>query len=256
MTPPPTAGNPNHALKLMITGRRKPGTTLAEHRRHIRQVHGEMVLKYIAADPAVAPQRYAQNAVFDGQFRATMPGVDPFALNRDFITQIWFADMGAMARSLETAFYKDHLKGDEDNFVDQKTVVFMPTREREMSLRAGAAASAPAKTKLFFFVQRTPTADADAFKRAWTALPADMTSWPVAARIQRHVQNDVLPRPNVVAAADGVDEFWVDDDASAVALLMQWQARVRETLVRPGLAEEAGHFGLLAHEDLIHAGTR
>ena len=51
------------AVKLMIIGRRNPTTTLVEHRQHIRHVHGEMVLQYIAQDPTIAPRRYAQNAV-------------------------------------------------------------------------------------------------------------------------------------------------------------------------------------------------
>ena len=254
MTPPSATGNPNLGLKLMITGRRKPGTTLAEHRHHIRHVHGELVLKMIAVDPAAAPQRYAQNAVFDGQFRATAPDTDPFALNRDFVTQIWFADMPAMLRSLETTFYKEHLKGDEDNFVDQKTVVPLPTLEREMSVRAGTVAQGAGVVKLFFFVQRASGADTAAFKRAWTQLPPDMAAWPVAGRIRRHVQNDVLARPGTTAPADGIDEFWLDDESSARTLLTQWQAWVRTSLAVPGLVADAGHFGLLAHEDLVHAG--
>lgn len=105
-------------------------------------------------------------------------------------------------------------------------------------------------------MQRAPSADADTFKRAWTTLPADLKGWPLAARIQRHAQNDVLPPPNVVAPADGIDEFWLDDEASARALLTQWQAWVRASLVKPGLVEETAHFALLAHEDLIYAGAR
>ena len=46
--------HPDLAVKLIIVGRRRPGTTLAEHRHHIRKVHGELVLQNIAADPANA----------------------------------------------------------------------------------------------------------------------------------------------------------------------------------------------------------
>jgi hypothetical protein len=63
---PNVAPHPDLALKLMIVGRRRPGTTLAEHRHHIRRVHGELVVQNIAADPANAPRRYVQNPVFDG----------------------------------------------------------------------------------------------------------------------------------------------------------------------------------------------
>src|ERR1700694_5333114 len=72
-------------LKLNIIGRRRPGTTLAEHRHHIRHVHGKQVLAYIGTEPEHAPRRYVQNAVVDGLFRATAPGSDALALNRDFV---------------------------------------------------------------------------------------------------------------------------------------------------------------------------
>jgi EthD domain len=116
---------PTSSLKLNIIGRRRPGMTLAEHRHHIRQVHGELVLRYIRAEPDNAPRRYVQNAVFDGHYRGTAPGTDPFALNRDFVTQVWVTDMSALERSRKTEFYNVHLKDDEPRFVDQSTVVFL-----------------------------------------------------------------------------------------------------------------------------------
>lgn len=128
------APHPDLALKLMIVGRRRPGTTLAEHRHHIRRVHGELVVQNIAADPANAPRRYVQNPVFDGTFRAVTAGAaDPFALNRDFVTQIWFPDLPSLGRARQSAFYLEKVKHDEDNFVDQASVVFMPVRERVIS---------------------------------------------------------------------------------------------------------------------------
>lgn len=242
-------------LKLMIVGRRKPGTTLAEHRRHIRDVHGELVLDYVAAEPDNAPRRYAQNAVFDGYFRASAPGTDPFALNRDFVTQIWVPDVVALKRSTATAFYLDKLKPDEDNFVDQATVVFMPTRERELHRRNGSEAAAPGAHKLFVMLQRAAGADAAAFASAWSSAATALPGLPAAARVQRHVQNDVLTAPTGRAPLDGIDEFWLDDEASARELLTQWQGWLREALVRPGLVTEGGHFALLATEQVLYAGT-
>ncbi|WP_028311708.1 EthD domain-containing protein [Derxia gummosa] len=229
-------------LKLMIVGRRRPGSTLAEHRHHIRHVHGELVLRYIAAEPANAPRRYVQNAVFDGSFRATAPGTDAFALNRDFVTEIWVPDFAALGRSRETAFYRDHLKGDEDNFVDQATVVFMPVRARELRPVAQAG------FKCFGFLRKAPGVDAARFQQAWARAPA-------FAPALGHVQNDVLPAPDRPVPADAIDEFWLADEAAARALPAQWQAWVDEALVRPGLALADGSFFLLATEAVLHAGT-
>ena len=139
-------------------------------------------------------------------------------------------------------------------------VVFMPTTERVISSRQpGAPMASWPGTKLFFFVQRAQGVEAQAFITAWSAAADALKSATVAGRIQRHVQNDVLPRPQGpqgAPAADGIDEFWVDDEASARSLLTLWQALVRERLVGPGLVAEASAFGLFAQEDLIHAGSR
>ncbi|WP_140635326.1 EthD domain-containing protein [Methylibium rhizosphaerae] len=248
---PVVAPHPDLALKLMVVGRRRPGTTLAEHRHHIRQVHGKLVVQNIAADPANAPRRYVQNPVFDGTFRAPAPGeADPFALNRDFVTQIWFPDLPALGRARQSAFYLEKVKHDEDNFVDQASVVFMPVRERVM---AGAAAPANQRVKLFGFLQRSPGAAPEDFRRAWGTAP-----WAAggSAGALRYAQNDTLPTPMGSPPVDGIDEFWFDDEAGARTFLTRWQVWVSEALVRPGLAPEARHFVLLAHEDVIHAGPR
>ncbi|MEO5797311.1 MAG: EthD domain-containing protein [Rhodoferax sp.] len=238
-------------LKLMILGRRRPGTSMVEHRQHIRNVHGEMVLRYIATDPQNAPRRYVQNAVFDGQYRSSAPGSDPFALNRDFVTQIWFPDFGALGRSLQTPFYLQNLKGDEDNFVDQSTVVPLTVREREVVAQRAPLAGA---CKLFFCIQRAPDADPEAFRAAWQQGAAALQAWPVAAKLRRYVQNDAMAKPGTTAPLDGIDEFWLDDEAAARSLWTQWQTWVRDTLVAKGLATASGHFGLLATEAVLYAG--
>lgn len=240
------APHPDLALKLMIVGRRKPGTTLAEHRHHIRRVHGELVLQNIAADPGNAPRRYVQNAVLDGSFRAGTPGTDPFALQRDFVTQIWMPDLQALGRARQSAFYLAKVKDDEDNFVDQASVLFMPVRERVL---AGTATPANQRIKLFGFVQRAPGVAVDDFRRAWTA--AAWSTGPL-----RHVQNDTLPTPMGPPPVDGIDELWFDDEAGARSFQSRWQAWVADTLVRPGLAAPGGHVVLLAQEDVLHAGPR
>ncbi|HHV7524615.1 MULTISPECIES: EthD domain-containing protein [Burkholderia] len=239
------------ALKLMIVGRRRSGTTLAEHRHYIRRVHGELVMQNIAADPVNAPRRYVQNPVFDGTFRTADAGAaDPFALNRDFVTQIWFPDPLSMERARQSAFYLEKVKHDEDNFVDQASVIFMPVRERVIG---GAAAPANQRVKLFGFLQRSSGAAPDDFRRAWGAAP-----WAAgdSAGVLRYAQNDTLPTPMGSPLVDGIDEFWFDDEADARIFHLRWEAWVSEELVRPGLVPEARHFVLLAHEDVIHAGPR
>lgn len=245
---PTLQSHPDLAVKLIIVGRRRPGTTLAQHRHHIRKVHGELVLQNIAADPSNAPRRYVQNAVFDGTFRAGLAGADPFTLNRDFVTQIWIPDMQTLGRARQSAFYLQKVKHDEDNFVDQANVVFMPVRERVM---AGASVVGQQRIKLFGFVQRAAGVSPEAFHTAWRS-----AAWTTGrGGLLRHVQNDTLPTPmGGPPPVDGIDECWFDNEASAQAFLTHWQTWVTDTLVQPGLATAGTHFALLANEDVIHAG--
>jgi hypothetical protein len=242
--------HPDLALKLMIVGRRKPGTTLAEHRQHIRHVHGELVRRYVAVDPAHAPRRYAQNAVFDGFYRSSPVEADPFALNRDFVTEIWFPDFQALGRSRATPFYKEQLQDDENNFVDQATVVMMPTQERLISSSGTPVAGA---FKVFFFVQRAAGVEASVFTQAWAAAAKTLANGSAGERIRRHVQNDPLPGPKGPAPVDGIDEFWFDDETSARALLAHWQGQVQTLMVQTGVAQ-ANAFALIANEALLHPG--
>jgi hypothetical protein len=243
----PTSTNPTMSLKLNIMGRRRAGMTLAEHRHHIRQVHGELVLRYIRAEPDNAPRRYVQNAVFDGQYRATVPGVDPFALNRDFVTQVWVTDMAALERSRKTEFYNLHLKDDEPRFVDQSSVVFLPSREREVAVNGSVPVGA---WKLFTLLQRAPGAEPGAFTAAW----AQAANRSRAAAL-RHVQNDVLGRPGSTMPADAIDEFWFENEPAARAQLAAWRAVLHEQLVQPGLAIDGSFVALMAREDVVHAGA-
>lgn len=234
-------------LKLIIVGRRRPGTTFAEHRRHIRDVHGELVLRFIRTEATNAPQRYVQNPVYDGAYRVSAPDRDLLALGCDFVTQIWVADFNALERSRKTDFYLTHLQSDEDRFVDQSTVIFLPSHEREM------ASSGPIATgawKLFVLFQRAPGVEPAAFSSAWAQ--AAQAASHVALR---HVQNDVLGRPGAVLPVDAIDEFWFGEEAAAHAHLSTWQAVLHTSLIQSGLALAGSIAAVIAREDVIHSGA-
>lgn len=236
------------SIKLNILGRRRPGTTLAEHRHHIRTVHGEAVLRFIEVAPDSAPRRYVQNAVFDGQFRNSSPGGDPFALNRDFVTQVWVDDFAMLEASRRHPFYLANLKDDEDRFVDQATVVFLPCHEREIATRGAIPAAA---VKLFMLTQRAVGVDPVDYASAWRRAAQAAGTLPL-----RHVQNDVVLPKGAVPPADAIDEFWLPDEVTAYAFLKEWSAVLHKELIEPGLASAAGIVALLAREDVIHSGLQ
>jgi len=239
-------------VKLMIIGRRRPGTTLAQHRHHIKDVHGRLVLEFVAVDPANAPQRYTQNHVYDGTFRGTSLGSDPFALNRDFVNELWFKDVQSITRSNQQPFYIEHLSPDEDNFVDQDNVVMMPVVEREV--RVGAVSSDA--YKVFLCLSRQPDCELDDFRHAWSELPLALAKSPLAAIVRREVQNDVQQLPGqTVTPLDGIDAFWLDDEASANQLVTWLQEWLADTLIAQKIVDAATPFVLLAHEYPLHKGA-
>jgi len=233
-------------LKLNIIGRRRPGTTLAEHRRHIRQVHGEAVLEYIELDPSNAPQRYVQNLVTDQSYRSTPVGTDPLALNRDFVTQLWFDDFEALGRSRSTPFYREHLMDDEDNFVDQTNVAFLPCVEHVVK----AGQSVPGDGwKLLVGTKLIDGVSAEDFQAAWSSAEDQVPS-----TVLRYVRNTILPVPDQPRLLDGIDEFWVSDQAEAHDLLAAWTATLSERLLVSGLSDPDGTISLIVQEDVIHSG--
>jgi len=187
-------------IKLMMFGRRSPGQTLAEHRHHMKDVHGRIVLDYIADDPRNAPRKYAQNHGLDGVFAADDAAPAALRLGLDFVTQLWFDDLGSVKASRETPFYQERLRPDEPRFVDNANVVGQPFSEECML----EPASSSIDVKLFV----VRPAGAMAFD-----LDDRIASSGVA--YSGYCRNTPLV-PGPIAF---VDEFWTRDEAEAARLL-------------------------------------
>ena len=237
------------AFKLVIVGRRRAGTTLAQHHNHILNVHGTMVVNYIAQDPQHAPKRYAQNRVLDGSFRKAGPVNDPFALNRDFVTQIWFDNPAEAMQSLQQPFYLDQLRPDEDRFVDQASVVKLAVREQQVSLLPGGG-----NIKLFSFFSKAPTMDSATFSKTWRECSMALADSVQGSLPYGQVQNEVLNRPGELALVDAIDEFWVADLASAYALVAAVQSSMVAPLRAAGAIADESHFILMAEEAVLFKG--
>lgn len=191
------------SVKLMMTGRRRVGQTLADHRRHMRDVHGRIVLDYIAADPGHAPRRYVQNHVLEARLAE--------GDTRDFVTELWFPDDAAIGASRQTDFYRDRLQPDEANMVDPASVTALVTREVE-------GPSGPSLGFKVILLHRAAQGRA-AFEVGWAAMQTD---WP---RSRSHVLNpcpfdgvDAVRCASAETAAEFVDtkgQAWLDRLASA-----------------------------------------
>jgi hypothetical protein len=229
------------SVKLLICGRRRPGQSLSTHRHHMKNVHGVMVLDYIAADPDHAPRTYVQNHAFDGWFAAGDPSQNPLALARDFITEIGFPDMPSVKASRETEFYLTHLKPDEPRMVDDATVFGMPVRETVVA--GDEVAGGPIK----IFVMMPKAEDRDAFNAEWARRVANA---PVARNFRHSHCTPLVPAP-----VAGVDIFWLGDADVAAAFAEDYRAQVIAGMEADGLLAPNSTLVLLAQEYILFAGA-
>lgn len=120
------------SVKLMMCGRRRAGQTRRDNQHHMKEVHGSLVLNYIATDPDNAPRGYVQNHAIDSTFAQGEPSPAAFVLGFDFITEVWFPDLASAKASRETAYYLERLMPDEPRMVDTANVLGLPFAETEI----------------------------------------------------------------------------------------------------------------------------
>jgi hypothetical protein len=95
------------SVLLMILGRRRPGQTLADHRQHMRAVHGRLVLEYIAEAPELAPDEALMvdaSSVIGTPFAMTeineAPEVSTAPMHKGFAVFAATSDQNALRESL------------------------------------------------------------------------------------------------------------------------------------------------------------
>jgi vanillate O-demethylase ferredoxin subunit len=183
----------------------------------MKDVHGAAVLRLITEEPGAAPSRYVQNHVSASYANA--------GYERDFVTQVWFDDAEHMQAALTAARYVEELQPDEDNFVDQSTVIVLPVQEKVM-LAPGTSASG----KVFVLLR----GDGGDFS-------PDLE---LGQGIRGLIINSVL-RPG--SQYDTVYEAWFDDRGAADAAARGWHAKA---------GDEAARHVLVVVEHVLHAGSR
>ena len=221
------------SFKVLMAGRRSRGQTLAEHRHHMKDIHGQLVLDYIAADPEKAPRRYVQNHVFDGIFPGGEGQPEPFALGLDFVTEIWAQDLAELKAGRETEFYKTRLQPDEPRMVDPERVVGIPVNEE---IIAEADSQAPSRIKVFVF---------------WHgALPATPALRDALGAGAGTVLGQSRCTPAVPHPVKGVDIFRLADEAAGLAFAQGARDAIRDHLP----ADNANFSIAIANEYVLNAG--
>ena len=237
-------------IKMMIVGRRRGGMTRRELHAYMADVHGPMVVNYIELQPEAAPQRYVQNHVFDSAYRALAERYEPFALNRDFVTQVWFDNPACAEASLTTSFYLDQLRPDEARFVEQASVAQLPVLEHELL----AAGRTDYSSKTLVFLKRAATVSRDSFLAACQQATRALRSGSAVsgAGIGRWVHNECVQRPDRDAPVDAIEEIWLASDAAACGLGAQMVTLFETEMA--DLIEPGSTCLLLAHEHVLFAG--
>lgn len=220
-------------IKTMIFGRRRPGLTLAEHRAHMKDIHGALVLDYIRLHPDQAPRRYVQNHAFDGVYPGSDTRVGVFTLGLDFVTEVWFPDLATAKASRETPFYIEHLRPDEPQMVDDSTVFGLPVTE-DVIRTPGEPHEG--RTKVFVVWHGAPP----------FALDTSDTVAAIFASAPAHCRNlPVFPSP-----VHAVDVFFLADEAAAVAFAQS----VRQAIGDEAPSGTADVTITVAREYVLHAG--
>lgn len=231
-------------IKMVIVGRRRSGMTLAQLHSYLLNIHGPMVVAHIKRDGGALPKRYVQNHAFDGFYKsaATPISADPFSLNRDFVTQVWFDDVPQAMAALQQPFYLSTLQPDEDNFVEQSSVVKLPVIDKLVS----GTQESKAGFKTFVFAKRAASMTLDEFHLTWSALLSGIsqTLATTVGGLERHVQCTVMHRPNEQAPIDGISECWFTSKEQAT----QGLEHIRQVLS----THEISTIGLSAQEHVLY----
>jgi EthD domain len=154
-------------IKLMICGRRRAGQTRRDHQKHMKEVHGPLVLNNIATDPDNAPRVYVQNHAIDTTFTQGEPSPLAFTLGFDFVTEVWFPDMASAKASRETDYYRETLMPDEPKMVDTANVLGLPYTETEIQ----SATTTDNVIKLFIVMAKDAVVPAETIAAARASLP-------------------------------------------------------------------------------------
>ena len=191
-------------VKVIIAGRRRAGLTRAGLTRHLREIHGPMVVA-APADSGPMPTGYVQNHVRDGVYPAS--GVE-----RDFITEVWFPSPEVARASTMTPYYESVLKPDEPRFVNLASVQRCVAIEHVVKQSDGGG-----HHKAFLC-----WAGADGFAAAWEA--ARIAECGTAMRWVAN-QTQAMPGPAPLPFA-GIDEIWLADGADVQPIFDAMLARL------------------------------
>lgn len=209
-------------IKLMIIGRRAPGISRSAAHRHLRDVHGQMVVCPPAGARAM-PSDYVQNHVFDGAYPA---GTGAHTIERDLVTELWFESIDDLRASTGTPYYLENLKPDEPRFVDDSTVEKLMVQPHALAERGAG------QFKFFWLV--SGAIDNASFEQKLLNQHG----------LECAVRNDVLPPPGGQPRfVDAIYEAWFPQRIDAEAALREF---TKAPL--PDGIEQSRSFALIAEQ--------
>jgi EthD domain len=237
-------------IKIIATVRRKPGMTHEEYCVYLRNVHGE-----IARAKPLTVRRYIQSHVFDGAFGVAKDLGYEITFHRDSVTELWFDDLPAMARTFSDPYTQQVIGPDGANFGDLRTSVSLLAVETELDLpKPGSGA-----IKVMHFLKSKEGFD----RNAWVAALNSAVRQAVDAigpSVRRAVLSVPLELPLQIAAYfkseqgevyDGVTALWFDEGD----VLPLWRTFLNEIEAR-NIANLSRSFFVMTREVNIFDFTR
>jgi hypothetical protein len=236
-------------IKTLAAIRRKPGMTLQEYFRYIRDVHGALS----RANP-LSIQRYVQNHVFDSAYGAGTDRAYQTLFHRDSVTELYFDDFAAMMRTFTDPYVRDVIGPDGAKFNDLSTSLAMLARDVELDVPQPG--SAPVKVMHFLRkpAELTPDRFADRLRSVVEAVLRESPE--IAISVRRAVLTQSIPDETGLMAYFGAKDMpsyemvvnlWFEE-AVALPAFRAWQQAFEARLGQPPFYEPSHAFFLMTRE--------
>ncbi|MGG1617564.1 EthD domain-containing protein [Paenibacillus sp. NRS-1782] len=205
-------------IKQMAIVTRRPDMTHEEFIDYVKHIHG---YKITSANP-LGIYEYIQNYVYDAAYGAKSDVLDggyKIVYGRDSVTELYFEDAEAMAKTFSDPYVHKVVGPDGPNFSDLgKSLPFLVTEEE-----VEVTNPSPGGIKIFYFIKKNDTLSSEEFNRLWFEAHNEiMTSHEgVRSQLRRFINNVQVSAgesnyfgSTETISYDGVATMWFDTTAA------------------------------------------
>lgn len=238
-------------IKIVAAVRRKPGMTHSEFLNYIEHKHGQL-----ARGNPLGLSRYVQNHVFDSAFGADTDPTYTQAFHRDSVTELFFADVSQMIRTMSDPHTQQKTGPDALNFADMSNQIAQLMDESEIPVQHPGTGA----LKIMIFLKKLPDVPLERFFLSWNqAHDAIAAEQPIFGRaVRRQIHSRYLPEGDKITSyfgpdiqvSQGVSSLWFEHEADSLTF-RAYQRSLFQRLTQEGVLDTSGSFFVYAKEVVI-----